>query len=165
MPLDPEIWKPIITFPGYEVSNHGRIKSFRRYADGQILKPGLNNQGYLTVVLMLNGKMKSKSVHRLVAETFIGKQPEGMQVSHLDGDSRNNYVTNLAWMTPSDNVRLNFDEFNHLSIKHKDKLEEVRSLSQAGISNREIGRRLKISHSHVDRIVKGQVWGGGQNPT
>ena len=31
-----EIWKPIEGYPGYEISNLGRIKSFRQNAKGKI---------------------------------------------------------------------------------------------------------------------------------
>jgi len=36
--LDGEIWKIIKDFPDYMVSNFGRVKSFKIYKEGKILK-------------------------------------------------------------------------------------------------------------------------------
>lgn len=53
----------------------------------------------------VNGQMARKKyyIHRLVAELFI-PNPDGLlQVNHIDGDKENSHVSNLEWVTPSDN--------------------------------------------------------------
>ena len=45
-------------------------------------------------------------IHRMVAETFIGNPDNLPYIDHIDGNSRNNKVTNLRFCTPSQN-RLN----------------------------------------------------------
>ncbi len=101
-----EIWKDIKGYEGlYQISNLGRVKSFRGSAKlGKpkefILKPCLINSGYYVVTLYANNRKKHKfQVHRLVAETFIDN-PQGFPcVNHKDEDKTNNCVSNLEWCT------------------------------------------------------------------
>lgn len=95
-----EIWKPIPDFPNYEVSNLGRVRSLKTNA---LLRPGLGGVGYLTVALYENGKAISKSVHQLVAETFISKPSTEFVVNHKDGNKTNNNVDNLEFVTRQQN--------------------------------------------------------------
>lgn len=59
---------------------------------------------YLTVKLTQDGKRKSFRVHRLVANAFYGERPEGLEVRHLDGNSLNNALNNLAYGTHKQNM-------------------------------------------------------------
>lgn len=101
--LDGEVWKPINDYDGYQVSNYGRGKSFKK-GKVKILKPALC-MGYLRVTLWKDNKPKPFRIHRLVAELFI-PNPEGKpEVNHIDGNKFNNYVGNLEWATSSENQR------------------------------------------------------------
>lgn len=93
-----EAWKPIRGFPGYEISNYGRIRSYLRKSP-IILKPNSRPNGYLKVDLYRGGTSYTKSIHRLVAETFI-PNPTGLPVvNHKDENRFNNRVDNLEWCT------------------------------------------------------------------
>ena len=97
--MEKEIWKPILNYEGlYEVSNWGRVKSLK-FGKERILKPGTNKYGYLIVILCKNGKVKSFSVHRLVAEVFIPNPHNYPCVNHKDECKTNNNVNNLEWCT------------------------------------------------------------------
>ncbi len=89
-------WKVIKAHPDYMVSDQGEIWSERKDIN---LVQTPTKTGYLTV--KLNGK--TYNVHKLVAEAFIGPRPEGLQVRHLDGNPRNNNVTNLVYGTSKEN--------------------------------------------------------------
>lgn len=101
-----EIRKDIKGYEGlYQVSNLGRVKSFRgstKFGKPKefILKPYLNNSGYCVVTLYIDSCKKHKfQVHRLVAEMFINN-PQGLPcVNHKDEDKTNNCVSNLEWCT------------------------------------------------------------------
>ena len=103
-----EIWKNLefIDCPGYEVSSLGRIRNIKK---GNILKGFLNRKShpYRQVILDVNGKAKSFRVGRLVAMAFV-ENPDPINklfVDHIDGDSLNDVVGNLRWVTASENMQ------------------------------------------------------------
>ena len=110
-----EQWRDIPGHPGYQVSDHGRVRSVDRtvtYSDGQvrrykgkILRTPLSKMGgYPHVNLWNRGESQVRYVHSLVAETFIGPRPEGTEVCHNDGNPTNNHVANLRFGTQSENT-------------------------------------------------------------
>lgn len=97
-----EIFKDIKNYEDlYEVSDTGLV---RNKVSGKILKPGRNSRGYLLVNLYKDGICKSKSIHRLVAETFIPNPNHYPQVNHIDENKTNNNVDNLEWCTRQYNI-------------------------------------------------------------
>ena len=103
----PEEWKPIPGYEGlYEVSNYGRVRSYKRSSKGKILSPGNtgnNGSGYLFVTLCKDGKAKPCTVHRLVADAFIPNPNKLSQVNHKDENKQNNYFGNLEWCSQAYN--------------------------------------------------------------
>ena len=113
-----ETWKPIPSFPGYEASDHGRVRSF--WAQGpnkgrrggwhisdtpsRIMAPQYHRLGYPRVNLGKNGKPHKLEVSRLVLLAFIGPCPNGMEVCHNDGNPSNNRLDNLRYDTHSGNM-------------------------------------------------------------
>ena len=118
-----EIWKTAIydgiIYEGlYKVSNLGRILSlnYRNTGKAELMNPGTNTGGYLQVELSKNGKTKTCSVHRLVAEAFLDNPENKPEVNHKDEDKTNNFVflnedgsvdkekSNLEWVWHIDNM-------------------------------------------------------------
>lgn len=61
----------------------------------------LTKRGYNQVCIA--GKWTT--VHRMVAETFIGKpENDKMVVDHINNTPTDNRVTNLQWLTPAQNI-------------------------------------------------------------
>lgn len=137
-----EIWKDVKGFEGnYEVSSKGIVKRKKGetiYKDGRIanfsetiLKQGFNRKGYARVYLSVNSNKFTKTVHRIVAETFIPNPENKNTVNHKDCNKLNNSVENLEWATNKENMQHAFrsgifderDKTAIYNIKHmKDKL-------------------------------------------
>lgn len=99
-----EIWKKIDGYcDKYEISNLGNVRSLK--GKTKTLKQKILNTGYLYVALTTNGKSSNKTVHRLVAETFVPNPYKKEFVNHIDGNKMNNCESNLEWVTRSENMK------------------------------------------------------------
>ncbi len=100
-----EIWKDVQGYEGlYQVSNFGKVKSFRASAkfgkpEEMLLKPSLINSGYYVVTLYKEKEKHKFQIHRLVADTFIPNPLCLPCVNHKDENKLNNNVDNLEWCT------------------------------------------------------------------
>ncbi len=114
-----EVWKVIDGHPDYEISNHGRLWSWKShvYVQGKYDKDGYIEFGMKHV----SGKMKYYRIHRLVALAFIPNPDNKPVVDHIDGDVKNNHVNNLRWATVSENT------FH--SRKHKPSVTGVKGIT------------------------------------
>ena len=95
-----EIWKDIKDYEGlYQISNLGNVKSLKT---NSILKPSRARK-YIGVNLYKNKVVKTRTIHRLVAEHFLSNPENKPCVNHLDEDVTNNNVENLQWCTYKEN--------------------------------------------------------------
>ena len=65
---------------------------------------------YLKYTLWSKGIRYQISAHRVVYEAFNGPIPEGMEIHHIDGNPRNNHISNLQMVSREEN--LNYREWN-----------------------------------------------------
>ena len=100
-----EIWKEVPGFPKYQVSNLGRVKSFKA-KQVKILRQRMSSSGYFNVILCRNGKIKGFSVHSLVAIAFLNHIPcrQKLVIDHINDDKLDNKVENLQIVTTRYNV-------------------------------------------------------------
>lgn len=112
-----EIWKDIKGLEGYyQVSNYGRVRSLDSFCimkngrprrkKGKILKLGFSGaKGKQYLKVGFGTKMKPKTVHRIVAETFLYRKSKDMVVDHINRDRFDNRIENLEWVTVLENCR------------------------------------------------------------
>lgn len=99
-----EIWKDIPNFENlYQISNYGRLKSFRKNKNGRILKNTNKKGGYFSIILYNKNCNLHTRIHRLVAQAFVPNPNNLPQVNHIDGNKQNNYYKNLEWCTSKQN--------------------------------------------------------------
>lgn len=98
-------WKPIKDFEGYFINELGQVKSIRSCKGTKeiILKDSKNQQGYKTISMIKNGKVYTKTLHRLLMETFKPNKDNLPCINHIDGNILNNSLDNLEWCTYSHN--------------------------------------------------------------
>lgn len=92
-------WFDIPGYNGkYQINKNGQVKSNTKLSKGRLLTTQINS-GYVRVKL----NESYKSLHRLVAITFIPNPNNLEQVNHIDGNKQNNSVNNLEWICRSKN--------------------------------------------------------------
>ncbi len=94
--------KPFPRNPAYLVCDDGRV--LRKDRTGW-LAPHLSKLGnYPSVSLCADGKMRTWTIHRLIALTFLGNPPSPEhEVAHQDGKSINSNIDNIRWKTRVEN--------------------------------------------------------------
>ena len=163
----PEAWKAIPGFPGYEISDHGRVRSYLKSSPA-ILKPVIKKRdGYAQHNLRKNGKFISVKVHTLVLSSFIGPCPHGLQTCHNDGDRTNNHLKNLRYGTAFDNAqdrhnhgndRYAYGETHYRAIFIGAHIMAIRYLFSIGFTNITLADMYHTSGSHISLIVRRKSW-------
>lgn len=129
-----EIWRDVPGWEGvYQISNMGRMKSFKVDPSGKVMSLRNKTGDYIRVVLQKHGrKPKTVLVHRLVAKVFIPNPLNLPAVNHKDCDKQNNSVSNLEWCTNSYNVRhsMYMHPMQNVSMVYYNKFERPKSIAQ-----------------------------------
>ena len=98
------------TVPGYSRYSINRLGTIRDDYNGSFLSNSVGNQGYLCCWLKSDDpnetKLRQELIHRLVALTWLGisKNPNKVEINHIDGNKQNNHVSNLEWVTKVENA-------------------------------------------------------------
>lgn len=140
----------------YTVSDEGRV-----WRDCGIECSQINNGlGYFRVKY----GQKSKMVHRIVWETFVGPVPRDMDIDHIDHNKANNALSNLQVLTRSANT-LRFHAYARANgIKKKGggkavgmaKAIEMRAMSRRGIKTMDIAKHFGVCRGCVLHILNGR---------
>lgn len=119
-----EEWKPIHNYENlYLISTLGNVKSLgnKLGKKDKILKPFLLSYKYYAIELRHKNIRKCKTIHRLVAETFLTNSHPKVktQVNHIDGNKLNNNLNNLEWCTPQENTTHYYRNFKKFVRSYK----------------------------------------------
>lgn len=171
--MNNEIWRDVVGYEGiYQVSNNGIVKSLKRpnslgvIRKERILKPAINKRGYRFIATQ---DCKSKVIHRLVAEAFIGPAPtEKHIINHKNAIKTDNRVDNLEWVTQRENVihalklglrvTHNGEAHHNASITNK-QANEIRELykkkNKWDCTHKKLAEKYGVSTSVIYKILKG----------
>lgn len=166
-------YREVPGFPFYRVGSDGsvwccsplgRVPPSRKVAgEWRSVKP-IVCRGRRYAQVSLHGKFK-REVHRLVALAFLGDAPNGHEVAHINGNSLDNTVANLAYVTHADNERHKLDHGTRRrgaevkAAKLTD--DDVRAIKWRvlnGESQTSVARMYDVSDATVSGIMKGKKW-------
>lgn len=163
-----EEWRDVPGFPGYQVSNIGRVRTYNkitssarfsiRHWKSRILKQKMHHKDhYLRVDLWKDGAPHTVLVHRLVADAFIPTDDNGLTVNHIDGNKSNNCRENLEWVSLSDNIRHAF-RTGLIRTQKPCVLIDLSGNKQAFNSQAEASRYLGRNNGYINtKIIRGGV--------
>ena len=99
--LDGEEWRAVGT-RGAAVSSCGRYRDCR----GVVRTPRPVRSGYVPICIAY----KMRVIHRVIAEAFDlpGRTAERDEINHIDGNPSNNHLSNLEWVSRSENIRQSY---------------------------------------------------------
>lgn len=174
-----EIWKQITIKNNrfkdfYEVSNLGRVRSWRRYLDRRrrdepiILCQSYDKAGYCSVVLCDRQERVNFKVHRLVAHEFISNFQNRPDVNHIDFDKKNNKLDNLQWVTKSENVMHSVragkwgDRSGEKNGANKWSEAQIRIIvaecNEGILFKKDVAKKYNMNSSHLSEILNGKRW-------
>lgn len=158
-----EIFKDVVGFEEYfQISNLGRLFSKR---SNKILKLHTNKSGYVSLATKVGGRQGTSHcfrVHRLVAEAFIPNPENKLEVNHKDGIKSNNTVTNLEWVTSSENkIHSNVSGLRRLGVNNpqaKLTLEQVKYIRQSDKKHTELAIEMVVSEATIRNVRSGKTY-------
>ena len=177
-----ETWKDVVGFEGsYQVSDKGNVRSVDRlysYTDsigrvtknrlqkGKIIAKRDHKFGYDVVTLSVKNIQYTRTVHKLMAMAFLGKtEDDGLVVRHLDGNPKNNILSNFALGTQVDNAR---DALAHGTIEQgearynakltKEIVLAIREEKRLGARNKDLADKYCLTELKVHQLVTGAKW-------
>ena len=171
-----EKWRWVVGFEGlYEVSNLGRVRSWRR-ACPKILGP-IGTRYPSVEFCGGNGHSKRINIHRVVLLAFSGEPPsKNYQSRHLNGNPQDNRLANLKWGTGKENAAdrrrhgndaigsrngmwrrgLHGEDGPNAKLTWQ-KVGQIRRLSRT-MSHRALGRKFGVHNGTIGRIVLQKTW-------
>lgn len=168
-----EIWEDRFR---YNISNYGRVISYVKNTEGELIKGG-KCQGFLTFVAGLkNGKKQACYIHRVVAELFLKRKKDDKYVIHKNYCKTENQIGNLAWVTNQEWTVHQQENPQVKENKLKRKLGIIKCYSkltyaQATILKKKLldpnrktrirvlAKQFGVSEMQLYRIKSGENWG------
>jgi hypothetical protein len=138
------------------VDRLGKVHKYPRRRLNACVEP---STGYLRVGLRINGVLHNLSVHRLVAQAFLGDPEPGQVINHINEDKTDNCLDNLEWVTQKQNI-------HHSLRRHPEyRLNRARPVIQLkdGVrvatyaSAREAERLTGIGYSGIGQAARGAL--------
>ena len=99
--------------PEYFINELGEVRTFDRceympyknsvrkvHRRGKILKSIKMSNGYYVIDIANKGRVKRIAIHRLMAQVFLKEKIEGKHIHHIDGNKKNNLISNLEIVDP-----------------------------------------------------------------
>jgi hypothetical protein len=150
-----EVWKVYPHDHRYEVSDCGRVRNSKTK---RIRASASNGKGYFKIMIHSPGGIhKSRYLHRMVMETFIGDSD--LEVSHLNGNPRDNRLWNLRYEDHATNME-HRKEHGTFKIPRTNKLtqDQVDAIRSSSMKGTELAAIYGVAPSTICAIRRGRNW-------
>jgi hypothetical protein len=163
-------YKEIKDHSGYRVGDDGSVWSRLNVGGTSAARPRIGNEwrrlkpvvsGVFYPQVRIGGR--TRRIHRLVLEAFVGLRPKGLEACHNDGNPNNNTLSNLRW----DTRQSNSDDIGRHGTRAVGERQGAAKLTDAEVNEllltyaagvtkqSELAARYGVSRALVCCIVKG----------
>ncbi len=158
----------------YSITEDGQIFSHDKPTGqkGRFLRQNKSPNGYKTVWLSKKGKVTAKTVHRIVAESFLKHDRNRKFVNHKNGIKTDNRVENLDWCTQLENNRhawksglcekVRFSkargENSGMSKLTENNVRAIRNKRVDGFTLCKLAKEFKVSKSLISVVCRNEIW-------
>jgi hypothetical protein len=150
-------WRRHPLYSGIACSVTGQVATIK---SGRLLSQ-FNENGYKKVSFKDDRLNVIRFAHRLVAECFIGIS--SLQVNHIDGNKKNNTVSNLEFVTARENtrhaIRLGLKRLRPgNAIFNEEKILKIAAMFNSGKKRNEIADELSVGHTTINSLIAGHTY-------
>lgn len=155
-------WKAVSRYEGYyEINEAGqvrRVAKARGAKVGRVLRVRYcgqkKNRAY--VMLSVGCEIQRVSVSRSVLMAFVREPRPGEEANHKDGDSFNNHIGNLGWVSSSENKKHATRMGAYYRLFSKRQVQQIRAWYASGkYSQQAIAEYMNVSQPVISGIVRG----------
>ena len=148
----------------YSISENAEVFSIQRNI---IKKDWKHRDGYRLISLTKNKIKTYFYVHRLVADAFLPKIEGKDFVNHKDGNKANNNVSNLEWVTKSENCKHSFEiglqsnkgESHPMAQLNEEKVKDIRQKFATGqYKRKELAQMFGMERTTIEKIINRKLW-------
>lgn len=179
IPTPPEEeWRSIRGWPDYEVSSHGRARTWRvrgarpprRAASPTLLTGTRHHTGRVQLLLRdAHNRRAAIYLHVAVLEAFVGARPPQCEAAHLNGNPAANDVGNLRWVTTASNsahrrihgTMLSGEKSATAALGESD-VVAIRVLTARGMNGATLAAAFGVDRSTINRAARGLSWGANE---
>lgn len=123
---------------------------------------------YARVRLFICGKWYQRYAHRVLMETFCPvENSKELQINHIDGNRANNSLSNLEWVTSSENIKHAFrtglmvpkkGENNPRNVLKEEQVVQICEMLCKKVPQQRIAEIFGVSDSLIHNIRRGIAW-------
>lgn len=145
-------------FKDYQINENGDVFN----SLGQKIKTFINSRGYIGFSICYKDASTNKSrtknflVHRLLAEAFIPNPENKPQVNHVDGDKTNFSLSNLEWVTASENCIHAIENKLYKTVNiltAKESIEIISLFNSGNFDVTFVSKKYNVSYSQVYNLI------------
>lgn len=152
--MKPIIYKDIKQY--YFIDEYGNVYS--NYTNKlTLLKYAYDKDGYKTISLQLkNNKRGNFRINRLVALMFLPNPNNLPVVDHIDNDKANNHISNLQWLSISDNTLKGY-KYNDYHYKKRINVIKDNNVVKTFNTVMECAKYYNVSYYDISKIANKKI--------